>query len=119
MILVLILMSVPGLAQKSGLTQSEKQIAYEGALLDSVYRYEKLKPTYYSLKSAYESQGKAAEEYRIALRLHEVQDQLSSKTIKKLDTDLRKSKRRYWIKGFGWGAGGAIVLMTLQQIMTR
>lgn len=92
---------------------------YERMLLDSLIVLEELKPVHNKLQLAYEARGEEITRVWALVRMHEVQDQLSSKRIKKLDEDLRKSKRRYWIKGFGWGAGGAIVLMTLQQIMTR
>jgi hypothetical protein len=88
-------------------------------LLDSLIVLEELKPVHHKLQLAYEARGEEITRTWALVRLHEVQDQLSSKTIKKLDTDLRKSKRRYWIKGFGWGAGGAIILLTFKQIITR
>lgn len=92
---------------------------YERMLLDSLIVLEELKPVHHKLQLAYEARGEEINRVWALVRMHEVQDQLSSKRIKKLDTDLRKSRRKSWLKGFGWGAGGAIVLLTLKQIIIR
>ena len=102
-ILALILLSVPGLAQKSTLTQSAKQIAYENALLDSAYRYEKLKPTFFSLKSAYESQTKEVTELRATMRLQNLQTAVQKQSF---EAALNKANEEsgFW-SGFKWGFG--------------
>jgi hypothetical protein len=88
-------------------------------LLDSLIVLEELKPVHHKLQMAYETRGEEIKRTWALVRLHEVQDQLSSKRIQKLDTDLRKSKRQSWLNGFGYGAGGAIILLTMKQILTR
>lgn len=92
---------------------------YERMLLDSLIVLEELKPVHHKLQLAYEARGEEINRVWALVRMHEVQDQLSSKRIKKLDADLRKSKRKSWLKGFGWGAGGVLALMTLAQIITH
>ena len=88
---------------------------YERMLLDSLIVLEALKPVHHKLQVAYEARGEEIKRTWALVRMHEVQDQLSSKRIEKLDTELRGSKRKYWLKGFGWGA--AVAALTL--IITR
>lgn len=92
---------------------------YERMLLDSLIVLETLKPVHHKLQIAYEARGEEIKKTWALVRMHEVQDQLSSKRIKKLDAELKSSKRKYWLKGFGWGACGALALMTLAQIITH
>ncbi|WP_342088004.1 hypothetical protein [Dyadobacter sp. OTU695] len=114
MILSLILLSAPAWAQKSGLTPSEKQTAYANALLDSAYRYELLKPTFISLRSAYEYQGKEVSELRNALRLSGLQIELQKQSLDAARRQESKvAKTRFW-KGFRIGlsigvAGGLLI----------
>ncbi|MET7253588.1 hypothetical protein [Dyadobacter fermentans] len=102
-ILALILLSVPGLAQKSTLTPSEKRIAYENALLDSAYRYEKLKLAFIPLKTAYEYQGKENEELRATVRLQNLQASVQKQSF---EAAISKTKQEggFW-RGFKWGLG--------------
>jgi hypothetical protein len=102
-IALLTLLSAASWAQKSGLTPFEKQTAYEGALLDSTYRYELLKPTFFSLKSAYESQTKEVAELRTALHLSALQNELQKQNF---EAEIRKARESggFW-KGFKWGFG--------------
>lgn len=92
---------------------------YERMLLDSLIVLETLKPVHHKLELAYAARGEEIRQAWALVRMHEMQDKLSSERIEKLDADLRKSKRRYWFKGFGYGAGGAIILLTLKQLVTH
>lgn len=97
---LLILLSVTAWAQQSGLTQSEKQTAYTNALLDSVYRYEKLKPVLYNLRSAYTHQGKQVDDLKIALELSRSQIRIQEKEIVNARIN---DTRKFWFKGIMQG----------------
>ncbi len=101
----LILLGGTVCAQGSG-EMPRSRIVYEAALLDSAHRYELLKPTFFSLKSAYESRGKEVSDVRNALRLSELQNIVQKE---KYEAALRNAGSGYW-KGFRDGAiVGAIV----------
>ncbi len=100
-VLILILLSVTSWAQ--GLKPTPKRTAYESALLDSAYRYEKLKLAFIPLRTAYESQGKEVEELRASVRLQALQNQVQKQSF---EAAIRKASESggFW-KGFKWGLG--------------
>lgn len=105
--LIGILCILAGTVSAQGFTEAPRQrIVYEEALLDSAYRYELLKPTFFSLKTAYEYRGKEVDDLRNALRLSELQNFVQKETY---EAALRNTGSGYW-KGFRDGAiVGAIV----------
>jgi hypothetical protein len=106
---ILILLAVTAWAQESGtqLSEKQKQTAYANALLDSAYRYELLKPTFFHLKTAYESRGKEIDDLRNALRMSELQTALQKQSFEATISEERKKTRKGYWKGFkhGFGAG--------------
>jgi hypothetical protein len=62
-----------------------------------------LKPTFFSLKSAYESQTKEVAELRTALHLSALQNELQKQNF---EAEIRKARESggFW-KGFKWGFG--------------
>ncbi|WP_031529222.1 hypothetical protein [Dyadobacter crusticola] len=104
---ILILLAVTVWGQESGTLLSEKQTAYANALLDSAYRYELLKPTFFHLKTAYESRGKEIDDLRNALRMSELQTALQKQSFEATISEERKKTRKGYWKGFkhGFGAG--------------
>lgn len=102
-----ILFLLAGTVWAQGSTATPRQrTVYEAALLDSAYRYELLKPTFFSLKSAYEYRGKEVEDLRNALRLSELQNVVQKE---KYEAALKSTGTKYW-KGFRDGSiFGAIV----------
>ncbi|MBO9613411.1 MAG: hypothetical protein J7619_11980 [Dyadobacter sp.] len=95
--------SVTSWAQESN--QPPKRTAFESALLDSAYRYEKLKPTFFSLKSAYESQTKEVTELRTAMRLQNLQNEMQKQNIEASRSQERNTGKRNWWRGFRFGIG--------------
>jgi hypothetical protein len=95
------------------------EVRYERMLLDSLIVLEELKPVHHKLQIAYEARGEEINQLWSLLRLREVQDKLSKDQIGYLNKQLTKSNRKSWIKGFAYGAGGAIVLSTLTRLLTR
>lgn len=117
-ILILILLSVPGLAQQYGLTQSEKRIAYENALLDSAYRFELIKPILFKLTSAYEFRGKEIEDLQNALRMSQLQNAMQKQGYEAAISEERKSAGKGYWKGFkhGFGSGFFTGFLTGQSV---
>jgi hypothetical protein len=104
---VLILLAGQLWAQES---DEQLRIAYENALLDSTYRYELLKPTFYNLKSAYEYQGQEIKDLRNAMRLLELQNTVQRQNFETQLAEYKKRSNRLWWRGFkvGGGTGFAI-----------
>ncbi|MCF0075772.1 hypothetical protein LZD49_35205, partial [Dyadobacter sp. CY261] len=65
--------------------------------------YELLKPTLFSLRSAYESQTKEVAELRNAVRLQALQIQVQKQNFEAAISEERR-KWPFW-KGFKWGFG--------------
>ncbi|MCF0075766.1 hypothetical protein LZD49_35175, partial [Dyadobacter sp. CY261] len=71
--------------------------------------YELLKPTLFSLRSAYESQTKEVAELRNAVRLSGLQVELQAKGFEAaMRSERKKSNARFWI-GFRIGLGAGVV----------
>lgn len=106
---ILILLSVTSWAQES--KPKPERTAFENALLDSAYRYEKLKLAFIPLKTAYEYQGKENEELRATVRLQNLQATVRKQSF---EAAISKAKQEggFW-RGFKWGlatgyAGGLL-----------
>lgn len=92
-----------GTSWAQGSKQPPRRTAYESALLDSAYRYELLKPTFYSLRSTYESQSEEITNLRNTVRLQNLQAAVQKQNF---ETALIKEKQSggFW-RGFKWGFG--------------
>lgn len=90
--------------------ETRKRTAVETALLDSAYRYEKLKPTFYHLESAYEYQSKEVESLRKALRVSELQSEVERRGYESQLLFERKKSKRKGLKWFGIGLASGYVL---------
>jgi hypothetical protein len=103
---ILILLAGNAWAQQSG-NESRLLIAFREQLLDSAYKYELLKPTFYHLRSAYESRGKEIEDLRNALRMSELQTAMQKQGYEAIISEERKSAGKGYWKGFkhGFGSG--------------
>jgi hypothetical protein len=103
---ILILLAGNCFAQESG-KESRLQIAFQEQLLDSAYKYELLKPTFFYLKTAYESRGKEIEDLRNALRMSELQAAMQKQSFEATISEERKNSRKGYWKGFkhGFGSG--------------
>lgn len=108
----LILLGGTVCAQGSG-EMPRSRIVYEAALLDSAHRYELLKPTFFSLKSAYEYQGKEVEDLRNALRLSELQGRLHQEELDRRAQAARRIERRKLKTGLLIGTLCGILITTL------
>jgi hypothetical protein len=113
---VLILLAGQLWAQES---DEQLRIAYENALLDSTYRYELLKPTFYNLKSAYEYQGKEIKDLRDAMRLLELQNTVQRQNFETQLAEYKKRGNRLWWRGFRNGIGAGFIAGTLTGIATH
>lgn len=109
---ILLLLGGTVSAQGSFATPRQRTV-YEAALLDSAYRYELLKPTFFSLQSAYEYRGKEVEDLRNALRLSDLQIQLQKEDLDRQARDGRKRERRKLRKGLIIGTICGILITTL------
>jgi hypothetical protein len=81
------------------------QIAFREQLLDSAYKYELLKPTFFNLRTAYESRGKEIEDLRNALRMSELQTAMQKQGYEATISEERKNVRKGYWKGFKHGFG--------------
>ena len=103
---ILILLAGKGYAQSYG-SELSALTAYQEQLLDSAYKYELLKPTFFNLRTAYESRGKEIDDLRNALRLSEMQTALQKQSFEATISEERKNARKGYWKGFkhGFGSG--------------
>lgn len=103
---ILILLAGKSYAQSYG-SELAAVTAYQEQLLDSAYKYELLKPTFFNLRTAYESRGKEIDDLRNALRLSEMQNALQKQSFDAIISEERKNARKGYWKGFkhGFGSG--------------
>ncbi|SDE82298.1 hypothetical protein SAMN04487996_10797 [Dyadobacter soli] len=95
-----------GLSATSWAQESIRQPArttYESALLDSAYRYEKLKLAFIPLKTSYDSQSEEIKELRTNVRLQNLQAAVQKQSF---EAAIRKANEEsgFW-RGFKWGFG--------------
>lgn len=114
-VLILILLSVSSWAQ--GSKPRPERTAFENALLDSAYRYEKLKLAFIPLKTAYEYQGEEVKELRATVRLQDLQATVQKQSF---EAALRKAKQEsgFW-RGFKWGFGTGYTAGLLTGLRAR
>lgn len=103
---ILILLAVKSYGQSYG-SELAALTAYQEQLLDSAYKYELLKPTFFNLRTAYESRGKEIDDLKNALRLSEMQTALQKQSFETAISEERKNARKGYWKGFkhGFGSG--------------
>ena len=87
--------------------------AYEDALLDRLVRYERLKPVYHHLQTAYELQSKQVQDLRDALRWKDLHGQLQVNQCEAQLADLRRTLKRKRLTATLKVAGAILVTVTL------